>query len=92
MQSGDSDEAKQPPSPPRYEKGGFGFPIACEEERSEANKRISQAFRHMPNSDLFNSQGKWESTASLYLGNVEYNASEQDIYKYPKKIEIIPND
>ncbi len=38
------------------------------------------ASKQVSNFDLSNSNGK-RSTATIYLGNVDYNASEQDTYK-----------
>jgi hypothetical protein len=40
--------------------------------------RSSQALKHLSTFDVFNSDQR--SNATLHLGNVDYNASEQDIY------------
>ncbi len=75
----DNEDTEQSPSPLRCNKGGFVYPMASAIELYEANERWFQALKHVSESDVSNSSGK-RSNATLYLGNVDYNASEQDIY------------
>jgi len=59
-------------------KRKFVFPKRPKEERSAAGARIQAALEQVPNSVHLNSRGK-RDTATLYVGNIDYNASEQDL-------------
>jgi hypothetical protein len=66
-------------------KRKFVFPKRPKEERSAAGARIQAALEQVPNSVHLNSRGK-RDTATLYVGNIDYNASEQDLSNALDKI------
>ena len=59
-------------------KRSFVFPNESEKKRSEACARIEEALDQVPYSMHLNTQGK-RNTATIYLGNLDYSASEQDL-------------
>ncbi len=72
------DKAEHSTSPQRYKKGSFVFPTGSTKDHSEANARTQEALRKVPYSAHFDPNGK-RTTATIYVGNVDYNASEQDV-------------
>ena len=73
-----SEGTEQSPSPQRYRKGSFVFPKASEKDRTAAYARIQKAWMQVPDYAHFD-LNRQRNTTTLYLGNLDYNASEQDI-------------
>jgi hypothetical protein len=66
--------------PQRYKREPFVAPKYPKEDRAEANARVSAALDQVNPSVHLNPQGK-RNTATLYVGNLEFNTSEQDLRK-----------
>jgi hypothetical protein len=73
-----SEDTEQSPSPQRYRKGSFVFPKVSEKDRTAAYARIHKALKQVPDYAHFD-LNRARNTTTLYLGNLDYNASEQDI-------------
>ncbi len=56
----------------------IGFPKESKEDRSEAEARIFEALQQVHKSVHSNHEGK-KDTLTLYVGNLERNASEQNL-------------
>jgi hypothetical protein len=76
---------EEPERPPRQirrneskKRGSYIHPTESKEDRSEAGARIVQSLRQVHKSVHSNREGKRDSV-TLYVGNLEYNASEQDL-------------
>ena len=63
-----------------YKRDPFIVPKYPKEDRAEANARVSAALDQVDPSVHLNLQGE-RSTAILYVGNLELNASEKDLRK-----------
>ena len=84
----DASTESEPPSPrePRrnndksqgYKRGSYVPPKESEKDRAKATARISKALDQVDLSVHLNPQGK-RKTATLYVGNLAFNASEQDL-------------
>ena len=75
-----STHLKKPASKPQgYKRDPFVVPKYPKKD-SDANARISAALDQVDPSVHFNPQGK-KYTATLYVGNLEFNASENDLRK-----------
>ena len=80
----------EPPSPlktrrnndklQRNKRSSYIPPKESKEDRTKATARISKALDQVPLSVHLNPQGK-RKTATLYVGNLAFNASEQDLGK-----------
>ena len=78
----------EPPSPlkirrnndklQRNKRSSYIPPKESKEDRTKATARISKALAQVPLSVHLNQQGK-RKTATLYVGNLAFNASEQDL-------------
>ena len=66
-------------------KRTFVFPKPSDKSISAAGARIQEALEQVPYSVHLNSRGKRDS-ATLYVGNIDYSASEQDLSKALDKI------
>ena len=65
----------------RYKKeDSFVAPKFSKEDKAKANARIQAALNQVDQAVHFKPQGK-RTTATLYVGNLEFNASEQDLRK-----------
>ena len=62
----------------RHKRNSYTAPKESEKDRNEAIERISKALNQVDKSVHFNPKGK-RKTATLYVGNLEFNASEQDL-------------
>ncbi len=76
----DTNSDEQSPSPQRYKKGSFVFPKASKKDMRAASDRIQKALMQVPDYAHFD-LNRQRNTTTLYLGNLDYNASEQDIRK-----------
>ena len=83
--SGSSSSYEEPERPPQQirrkeskKRGGYIHPVESEKDRSEAGARITKLLDKVDKSVHSNPQGKRRSD-TLYVGNVDYNASEQDL-------------
>ncbi len=79
----DSSAPEQTPFPIQKEskkQDGFTYPKASKNDRKEAAARILKALDKVDRSVHFNPQSKLD-TATLYMGNLDYNASDEDIAK-----------
>jgi hypothetical protein len=56
----------------------FRLPQGIEKKRSEACARIEEALDQVPYSVHRNTRGK-RNAATIFVGNLDYNASEQDL-------------
>ena len=72
------ENTEQSPSPQRYKKGSFVFPKASEKDITAAKDRIRKALMQVPDNIHFD-LNRQRNTTTLYLGNLDYNASEQDV-------------
>jgi hypothetical protein len=72
------ENTEQSPSPQRYKKGSFVFPKASEKDITAAQDRIRKALKQVPDNIHFD-LNRQRHTTTLYLGNLDYNASEQDV-------------
>ena len=75
-----SEDTEQPPSPQRYKKGSFVSPKESKKDMRAASDRIQKALMQVPDYAHFD-LNRARNTTTLYLGNLDYNASEQDISK-----------
>ena len=66
-------------TPVRSTRRRFIFPQASKKDRKEAYKRLADAMSKVPDTVHLDKKGK-RNTATLYMGNLEYNASDDDIY------------
>ena len=66
-------------------KRKFVFPKPSDKSRSAACARIKEALDQVPYSVHLNSRGD-RDTATLYVGNIDYKASEEDLSKAIDKI------
>ena len=66
--------------PQGYKRDPFVVPKYQKEDRAEANARVSAALDQVDPSVHLNLQGA-RSTVTLYVGNLEFNASENDLRK-----------
>jgi len=66
-------------TPVRSTRRRFIFPQASKKDRKEAYKRLADAMSKVPDKVHLDKKGK-RKTATLYMGNLEYNASDDDIY------------
>ena len=84
-----NEEPERPPQQIRRKeskkRGGYIHPIESEEDRSEATASISRALDQVHKTVHSNPEGK-RRAATLYVGNVHYNASEQDLREALDKI------
>jgi hypothetical protein len=62
----------------RYKRNGYIVPKESEKDRAKAAARISKALDQVDLSVHLNPEGK-RNTATLYVGNLDYDASEQDL-------------
>ena len=83
--SGSSSSYEEPERPPQQirrkeskKRGGYIHPVESKEDRSAAGARIIKSLDKVDKSVLSNPQGKRRSD-TLYVGNIDYNASEQDL-------------
>jgi hypothetical protein len=87
--SGSCNEEPETPPPQIHRQGSkkrsFVFPKESRIKRSAACARIKEALDQVPYSVHLNSRGD-RDTATLYVGNIDYNASEQDLSKALDKI------
>jgi RNA recognition motif-containing protein len=60
--------------------GSFVFPKASEKDITAAYNRIQKALMQVPDYAHFD-LNRQRNTTTLYLGNLDYNASEQDLSK-----------
>ena len=65
-------------TPVRTTRKRFIFPIASKKDRDEAYKRLDKAMSKVSDKIHFDKNSK-RKTATLYLGNLEFNASDDDI-------------
>jgi hypothetical protein len=66
-------------TPVRSTRRRFIFPQASKKDRKEAYKRLADAMSKVPDKVHLDKKGK-RKTATLYMGNLEYNASADDIF------------
>ena len=66
--------------PQGYKRDPFVVPKYTKEDRAKANARISAALDQVDPSVQLNLHGK-RNTATLYVGNLEFNASEKGLCK-----------
>jgi hypothetical protein len=87
--SGSCNEESEPPCPQIHRQGSKKrssvFPKESKIKRLEACARIQEALDQVPYSVHLNSRGD-RDTATLCVGNIDYNASEQDLSKALDKI------
>jgi hypothetical protein len=84
----DASTESEPPSPRDirlnndksrgYKRGSYVPPKESEKDRAKAKARISKALDQVDLSVHLNPQGK-RKTATLYVGNLAFNTSEQDL-------------
>jgi hypothetical protein len=76
------EEPEQPPQQIRRneskKRGRYTHPTESNEDRSEANTRILEALQQVRKSAQSDREGKGDSV-TLYVGNLEYNTSEQNL-------------
>jgi hypothetical protein len=76
-----STHLKKPASKPHgHKRDSFVVPTYPKEDRAEANARVSVSLNQLAPSVHLNLQGK-RNTATLYVGNLEFNTSKQDLRK-----------
>jgi len=71
--------------PQGHKRNSYIAPKASKEDRTEAIARISKAMDQVDLSEHLNPQGK-RKTATLYVGNLEYNSSVQDLSESLDKV------
>jgi hypothetical protein len=71
-------EPKWNPRPSSYKKGRYIVPIAPKKVREEAQEALTAAFDQVPDTIHFDQRGK-RTTATLYVGNLEFKASTKDL-------------
>ena len=84
----DASTESEPPSPrdtrrnndksQGHKRGSYVPPKESKKDRAKATARISKALDQVVLSVHLNPQGK-RKTATLYVGNLAFNASEQDL-------------
>jgi hypothetical protein len=71
-------ECKRYPRSASYMKGRYIVPKAPKKVRDEAQEALTAALDHVPATIHFDLRGK-RSTATLYVGNLEFKASTKDL-------------
>jgi hypothetical protein len=73
---------EQPPPPIHHKEskkqGGYVYLKASKKDKPEAHERISETLHEVHHSLHFTLQSE-RNTATLYVRNLEYNTSEQDV-------------
>ena len=79
--SPDSLESEASPTPVKStrSKKRFIFPKPSEKDKAEAYRRLDEAMLKVPDKVHFDKTGNRKS-ATLYMGNLEFNASDDDIW------------
>jgi hypothetical protein len=71
-------ESKGNPRPTSYKKGRYIVPTAPKKVRDEAQEALKAAHDQVPAAIHFDQRGK-RTTATLYVGNLEFKASTKDL-------------
>jgi hypothetical protein len=71
-------ESKRNPRPASYMKGRYIVPTAPKKVRDEAQEALTAALDQVPATIHFDQRGK-RTTATLYVGNLEFKASTKDL-------------
>jgi hypothetical protein len=71
-------ESKRNPRPASYIKGRYIVPKAPKKVRDEAQEALTAALDQVPATIHFDQRGK-RTTATLYVGNLEFKASTKDL-------------
>ena len=83
--SGSNSSDEEPEQPPQQirrkeskKRGGYIHPVESKEDRSKADASVLRALNQVHKSAHSNQEGK-RRTTTLYVGNLDYNTSDQDL-------------